>query len=394
MEHSAKPAILVLALLLWSPAVSAGERGSDKPAALLMVMPIFGVAPPELQLPGPRLTAESLLLELPAGVEVITEEPAGRVVPEDIEGLVRSRADERGVVAVVWGELRPPSFCAAARTVRIRILDTATGTILDRDLCPAGTSSEALSRAIAVATVHALRSGLIESLGFIDQPGGNSRLAADIPAGPGKRRTCPPPPKCAPCPEAAPCPPCRCPSQPPCPVPARSKWTLAAGPLVTSHPRWSALGTGAALELSWSPWSWFETGLGMQATRGRMVGEQELRALYTSWPVMLWGRFRLGSAWLEGTLDVGAMVAWTRLDALLVRFEQVRTFERLNPAVFSRSGLRWWITGSVGLHALLGGTLYLRRQQYTYGVLGQAGGILTMEIASMEAMLLLSVAID
>jgi len=394
VKHVAKPVILVLAWTLGLPATADGGQPATKPSALLMVMPVFGVAPPELQVPGPRLMAESLLLELPAGVEVITEEPAGRPVPEDLEGLVRARAAERGAAVVVWGELRPPSFCAAARTVRIRILDTGTGTILDRDLCPAGTTSDNLSRAIAVATVHALRSGLVESLGFIKDRESVSRMAAGIPTRAERRRRCPPPRKCKPCPRPAPCPPCRCPSQTPCPEPGRSRWFLAAGPLVTSHPRWSALGVGAALELSWSPWSWFETGLGILTTRGRLINGRELRALYTSWPVLLWARLRLGCARLEGTLDLGATVAWTRLEALLERFAQVRAFDRINPAVFSRLGLRWWIDGGFGLHALLGGTLYLRRQQYTYGVLGQADGVLTMQLASMETMLLLSVAID
>lgn len=390
-----KLAHMILLVLLGALGLDPAAAATSQPVAqpLLLVMPIFGVAPPELAVPAPQQMAESLLLELPGGVEVITEEPAGRPVPRDLEGLVRARAAERGAAAVVWGELRPPSFCEAPRTVRIRILDAASGTILDRDLCPAETSTDSLARAIAVATVHALRSGLVEQLGFLAERA-PSRLAEKIPIKPGKPRRCPPPRKCKPCPKQPPCPPSRCPPPLPCPVPGRPRWFLAAGPLLTSHPKWSAMGLGASVELSWSPRAWFETGLGIQATRGRMVGQEEVRVLYTSWPVLAWARFRLGGKRLEATLDAGAVVAWTRLEVLLERFDLVRSFDRINPAVFGRLGARWWLTEGVGLHGLLGGTLYLRRQQYTYGVLGQAGGVLTMDLASLEAMVLLSVAID
>lgn len=371
-------AILCTAVLL--PPARAGE-----PERKLLVLPIFGVVPPEMEIPRAGRIAESLLLELPESIQVTAEEPAGMLlVPEDIEGLVRSRAEELMAVAVVWGELKAPKTCHAPRLVRIRILDLGSNLILDRDLCPEDADAEALSRAIALATMNALRSGLVQSLSLIGDRIG--RIAETVPEAP----RCPECPRPEPCPENEPCPVCECFGCPACPKPKRPRFFLAAGPLFSSHPAWSSCGLGAGVELSYSPLLWLEAGLGVQAVRGRHVRVTDVDALYTSWPAHAFGRVRFGGLSLEATFDLGFMLTWSRLDALLEAQAARKTAEvsRVNPGVFGRAGLRFWLFKNAGLHLLLGSTVYLRRQRYTYGYYGFAGAVLSMQLASLEGLLL------
>ena len=49
------------------------------------------------------------------------------------------------------------------------------------------------------------------------------------------------------------------------------------------------------------------------------------------------------------------------------------------------------MSADVGLHLLVGSTIYLRRQKYTYGYYGLPTSILSMQLASLEALLLLVV---
>jgi hypothetical protein len=48
-----------------------------------------------------------------------------------------------------------------------------------------------------------------------------------------------------------------------------------------------------------------------------------------------------------------------------------------------------WISEHLGLHLLLGSSVYLRRQRYTYGYYGFANSVLSMQLASLEGLLLL-----
>lgn len=370
----------IFSLVILLPAARAGE-----PERKLLVLPIFGVVPPEMEIPRAQRIAESLLLELPESIQVVAEEPAGKLVPEDIEGLVRSRAEELEAVAVVWGELKVPKTCQAPRLVRIRILDLGSNLILDRDLCPEEADTGALSRAIAVATMNALRSGLVQSLSLIGDHA--KKVAKTIPQAP----KCPKPP---PCPEPEPCPVCECPQCPVCPRPKRPRFFLAAGPLFTSHPRWDSYGLGAALELSYSPLGWLEVGLGVQAVRGRHVQVTDVDALYTSWPAVAFGRVRFGGSALEVTADLGFMLTWSRLDVLLEggQSSKIEEIERVNPGVFGRAGLRYWVSEDVGLHLLIGSTVYLRRQKYTYAYYSFPTSILSMHLVSFEGQLLLTAA--
>ena len=373
----------ILSVVILLPSAQAGEQERK-----LLVLPIFGVVPPEMEIPRAQRMAESLLLELPGSIQVMAEEPAGKLVPEDVEELVRDRAEELRAVAVVWGELKAPKTCQAPRLVRIRILDLGSNIILDRDLCPEDADAEALSRAIAVATMNALRSGLVQSLSLIsDHP---NQVAEKIPEVP----KCPECPKPEPCPTPEPCPPCECPQCPECPKPPRPKFFLAAGPLFTSHPQWDSYGLGAAVELSYSPLEWLEVGLGVQAVRGRHIQVTDVDALYTNWPAIAFGRVRIGGSAWEVTGDLGFMLTWSRLDVLLEAQAAKKTteVERVNPGVFGRAGLRYWISEDVGLHMLIGSTIYLRRQKYTYGYYGFPTSILSMQLASFEGQLLLAAA--
>ena len=370
----------ILSLAVFIPLARAQE-----PERKLLVLPIFGVVPPEMEIPGAQRIAESLLLELPESIAVMAEEPAGRLVPEDIEGLVRSRAEELKAVAVVWGELKVPKTCQAPRLVRIRILDLGSNLILDRDLCPEEADAGALSRAIAVATMNALRSGLVQSLSLIDDHA--AEVAKKIPQAP----KCP---KCE-CLEPEPCPKCECPECleypvcPDCPGPPRPEFFLAAGPLFTSHPQWDSWGLGVAAEFSYSPLDWLEVGAGIQAVRGRHVKVTDVDALYTSWPAVLFGRVRLGFSNLELTADLGFMLTWSRLDVLLEasQAKNIEEIERVNPGLFGRAGLRLWLSHNLGLHLLVGPSVYLRRQRYVYSYYGFPTAILSMQLVSFDTQL-------
>jgi hypothetical protein len=375
-----KTVAAILSLMVFLPYAQAEE-----PERKLLVLPIFGVVPPEMEIPRAQRIAESLLLELPESITVVAEEPAGRLVPEDIEGLVRSRAEELEAVAVVWGELKVPKTCQAPRLVRIRILDLGSNLILDRDLCPEEADAGALSRAIAVATMNALRSGLVQSLSLIGDHA--DKVAKDIP-------------KASKCPKPEPCPKCECPecpeypACPDCPGPPRPEFFLAAGPLFTSHPQWNSYGLGVAAEFSYAPLHWLEVGAGLQAVRGRHVNVTDVDALYTSWPAVLFGRVRFGFSNLEVTADLGFMLTWSRLDVLLEasQAKKIEEIERVNPGVFGRAGLRLWLTRNVGLHLLIGPSVYLRRQKYVYSYYGFPTAILSMQLVSFDAQLQLTAA--
>jgi hypothetical protein len=379
--------IYKLVIVVWVLTQASGSARADD-QRLLLVLPIFGVAPPEISLPSANSIAESLMLELPdKSLKIVSEHPAGRIVPEDIEGLIRARAEELGAKGAVWGELRRPDKCPAPRLVRIRILDLGSGIILDRDLCPQTAGVETLSRAIALATANALRSGLVESLKLIDDAPKTKKLVAKIPRARRKK----PCPKSEPCPKPKPCP--ECDPEDVCPKPARPVLFLSAGGFATSHPKWGSYGLGAAIELSYSPLSWLEVGLGFLASRARSVQVTDVNALYSNWPMLLWARAYLGNQQIEGTFDVGFIAAWSRLNALLSQFDTSIQVDRFNPAVFGRLGLRWWIHPRIGLHFTVGSSVYLRRQRYTYGYLGIPVEVLSLMAWSLEGQIMVVVPI-
>jgi len=356
---------------------------------VILVLPIFGVPPPEMDLPGAKHIAESLLLQLPEeNLKVVSERPAGRVLPDELEKTVKARALELDARAVIWGELLRPGECRAPRIVRIRILDPGAHTILDRDLCPEGTGAETLSLAIAVACANALRSGLIQSLGMIGEAG-RKKIAAGIPKAHRrvqKRMKCPKPKAC---PAPAPCPVCK--QEKILTAEPRRSWRLSAGSFYTSHPRWESYGVGAMLEISWAPLDWLELGLGIRASRGRRIEVTEVKAVYSNWPLYAWARGLLGNDILQGTLDLGFVADWSRLDALLDRFDNSIRIDRFNPALICRLGVLWWVSERLGLHLLAGSTVYLRRQRYSYSYLGLPVEVLDLSSWSLELALLLVV---
>ena len=85
------------------------------------------------------------------------------------------------------------------------------------------------------------------------------------------------------------------------------------------------------------------------------------------------------------------MLTWSRLDVLLEagQVDKIEEIQRVNPGVFGRAGLRYWMTPGVGLHLLIGSTVYLRRQRYVYAYYGFPTSILSMQLASFEGQLLL-----
>lgn len=373
--------VLVLAVVC-----GRADAGEDR---IVLVLPIFGKAPPEMDLPGADAISESLVLQLPdENLKVVTERPTGRSVMDDLEHSIKARAIELHARAAIWGELRNPAGCKAPRVVRVRILDPFTDTILDRDLCPEKTGAETLGLAIAVACANVLRSGLIQSLGMIGEAG-RKKIAAFIPKV--KRKVC----KCKKCPEPKECPapeprPVRAPKQAQ-PAEPPGAWRLSAGPFFTSHPRWESYGFGALLEISWAPLDWLEFGIGIRASRGRRIEVTEVKAVYSNWPFHAWARGLLGNEVLKATLDLGFVADWSRLDALLDRFSNSIRIDRFNPALSCRLGLLWWIESRLGLQLLAGSTFYLRRQRYSYSYLGVPVEVLKLSSWSMELGLLLVV---
>jgi hypothetical protein len=374
----------LLVIIAGSPAWA--QKSEER---MILVLPIFGTPPPEMELPGAEHLAESLLLQLPGEhIKVVNERPAGRIPLGDLESAVKTRARELDARAAIWGELRRPVTCKAPRIVRIRILDPGTDTILDRDLCPEGTGAETLSLAIAVACANALRSGLIQSLGMIGEAA-KKKVADGIPKARRKvqkRMKCPKPKAC---PAHEPCPVCKkeiiTTDEP------RRLFRLSAGPFFTSHPRWESYGLGAMLEVSWAPLDWLELGLGIRASRGRRIEVTEVKSVYSNWPLYIFARGGLGNKVVRGTLDLGFVADWSRLDALLDRFDNSIRIDRFNPALICRLGVLWWVKARLGLHLLAGSTIYLKRQRYSYSYLGLPVEVLNLSSWSLELALMLVV---
>lgn len=365
--------ILVLALLAWPPRASAEEPGQPEP--LLVVMPIFGTSPPEMELPWAEHLAESLLLALPVNsLRVTAQEPTGPVLPGTVEPVARQRGDELGAAAVMWGELIPAGPCSAPRMIRLRILDLGTETLYTRELCPEQAGRDDISRAMALAAVTALRSGEVGELRIPEAKRHPKPRISRAPRCP-KCRACAPCPDCPPCPVAATA----------RPHPSQGRLFVRLGPQATSHPRWSSAGYGVEAGLLWAPLTWLEIGVGMQALRGRSFRAEDVQALYTSWPVLVW----LGFWWQDGELELGltlgGQVAWTRLDVLLERLETATSVERVNPVVYARAGLRYWTPWGFGLQLQAGPAVFLRRQQYTYGTTLGNETVLHMQTVSLEA---------
>ncbi len=369
-------ALILVAGLLGSATTARAQQADD--GRLLVVFPIFGTCPPEMRLPWAGHVAESLLLELPAGsLRVEAQEPTDPVMPGTVEQVARQRGAELGAQAVLWGELAPPGSCKAPRTIRLRILDLENEKLLNRELCPEDAAFEDISRAIALATLAALRSGEVQSLKLIEDNAPPVRkLASAIDEAPSCPE-CPECPACAPCPET--------PRPPPCPSPWESDVFLTIGGQFSSHPGWDSVGFGAEAGLSWAPLSWLELGLGLQALRGRSVEVDEVHALYTSWPALIWAAFRLVSGTFEVQAAVGLQVAWSRMDVLLPRLEVATSIERVNPAIYGRVGLRYWTPWGFGLQLVAGPTVYLRRQRYTYGTEYATRTVMSMQTVSLEA---------
>ncbi len=375
----------LLALLLWP---FAPARADGDPRTLL-VLPIFGAAPPELEVPWAERLAESLKLELETSVEVVAQEPTGPLAPGAIEPTARRRAHELGAAAVLWGELIAAGACPAPRRIRLRILDPANEQLVVREVCPSATDVDALSRAIALAVANALRAGEVASLAI--------PAAAPAARPRPRRRTIPPAPRDGdprrPCPK---CPPCPAPRPVPPPVRmARSwpHWTLALGGLYSSHPSWSSTSLGLGVGLGYSPLAWLDIGLELQALRGRRVAVDEVQALYTAWPVVL--RLALGwraRSWGLGA-DLGLKLSWSRLDVLLERLQETKSVERLNPALLLRARFRYWTPWGIGLELSAGPVVYLRRQRYVYGGADRLSTVLSMQEVSLEAGLSLLVAL-
>jgi hypothetical protein len=373
------------ALLLWP----LGAARADGEPGTLLVLPIFGAAPPELEVPWAERLAESLKLELATGVEVVAQEPTAALAPGAIEPTARQRAHELGAAAVLWGELIAAGDCPAPRRIRLRILDPTNEQLVVREVCPSATDIDALSRAIALAVANALRAGEVASLPIpaaapARRPRPRRRPIPPAPRDGELRRPCP---KCPPRPAPRPLPPTRTERSWP-------QWTLAVGGLYSSHPSWSAASLGLGVGLGYRPLAWLDIGLELQALRGRRVAVDEVQALYTAWPLVLhlaldW-RAR---GWSLGA-ELGLKLSWSRLDVLLERLQETKSVERLNPAVLLRARFRYWTPWGIGFALYVGPAVYLRRQRYTYGGTDQLSTVLSMQEVSLEAGLSLLVALD
>ena len=348
---------------------------ADDDRFLILVFPLFGEVPPEFELPTATRIAESLMLELPANIRAVAETPAQMPQPGEAQKLARTRAVEMGAVVAIWGELMDPGSCTAPRLLLISTINVESGTVLKRNVCPEDAGPGIISRAIALATMNSLRSGLVKSMSLVeDNTRDSAKSASDIPEAP----RCPEPPPPEKCPQV------QC---PPLPEPLRPRFLFSVGPLVSSHPNWDSFGIGAEIDFFYSPRPWLELGLGIQAFRGRYVKISNVNALYNDWPLIINSRFRFGGATLEGTADLGFMLAWTQLEALFKHpaVASVKSVTKWNPAISASLGLRWWTSWGIGLHLQAGPTVYLRRQLYRYRIDGVTEIVLSMQVVSLHA---------
>jgi len=369
--------VLAILTLLAAAAEPAGDPGADA-GQLLLVLPVLDPAPPELVLPGIDLWVESLHLELgatPLRVEALR--PAGLRDPAEVEREARQRGVELGAAAVLWARLSPPEAgCPAARALRLVLLSPATGESVERVLCPAAgegpAGTEELARAMALAALHALQAG--------DLPG------VVLPAPPAPRLAIPAAPACPECPGCPACAACPVPEDGPDPAgPDRGLLRLRAGLAYSSQPSWSAASLGPELSLAWAPLDWLELGLGVAVFRGRRVEVDRVQALHGSVPLQVWvGGLWGGPRWQLG-LDLGMLVSWTHLDALLPDQGTTAGVERWNPAALGRAVGRFWTPWNFAIQLQIGAHVHLLRQRYVYSHGPEQATVLSMQPASLEA---------
>jgi len=363
---------------LWAFLLLAG--GGEHPPPKLLVLPIMGLAPREMALPGAEEIGQAVLLQCEAGeLQVAVEQPTGRALPEEAEMVFAARGREIGAVAVVWGELVEPADCSAPRRIRMRLLEISTQLIIERILCPNQGSPGDIARAMGLAVVNALHSGALASLA-------PARHLEKPPTSKGK--ACAPPAACPPC---SACPPCPAPAQPP-PAPKypQAPHFIQAGVGISTHPRLRDPSPQLSAGVFFSPTGFLEIGLELVAQRATNIAAGEVSAVYQTWPVTLSGRLRWGATW-QFFAGLEILLAVNHLDALLKKIPDAVGIDRFDPALGLCAGVRWWPKRSLALQLGACGDCWLRVQRYNYLYLGLPLEVLRLDRFSASAQLQLVV---
>ncbi len=365
--------VFITALIMSSNIAMAGKTKTRRPKdALLLVLPIFGDCPAELQLPWAGLVAESLLLILPqVNLKVIAKQPTEPILPGAVEPIARQAGDEIGASAVVWGELIPPRDCLASRVIRLWILDLKTQGLIRREICPSQVSAEDLARVVALAVSNALKDGAVEG---IHVPISKSKRIEKKKARHVDRKICNENKPCI-------CPP----EKADCNHSYGSRLNILVGGFFSSHPNWINSGLGLEAGLEWSATDWFGIGLTLAAVRGRRIDVGDVNALFTSWPVSVYGKFFWGNESAKWGLVLGGELALSRLDVLIERLDSVKSVDRVNPVVFAGLALRIRMGEMVLLELDAGPAVFLRRQKYNYTTPEGSKTVLQMQSISLEA---------
>jgi hypothetical protein len=322
------------------------------------------------------LDAESLRaaleLEIPAdSLRIRLDEPRPAA---DLRRYLSAVAEKTGARAALAIEAAPAKDCFAPCRLRLLLYDSASGRLLERELCPGASRGPLLARAVALSVADVLRQGWLEGVRIGERrppiperdgapsPGAQATASEPPPAVPGTGRS----------------------------APVLSRWRLEAGAAFSSQPAWEDPGLGPMVRLWLLLSDRFWAGLSFAASRERTMERPGLLATWSSWPLSLQFRLRLGGQRLKLFWQGGFFLAFTDLSAMLVEESQPRLARRRDPGFSSHAAvlIRLWPGLWLGLEA--GPALYLLRQRYSWGDGENRGAVLSMTPVALEAGLFLS----
>lgn len=354
--------VVIIAVLWFAAAAPAAE------APLLLV-----------QAPGPEvaqlLDGESLCLAL--ALEIPPEALRIRLLEgtpaADVRRVPAAVLEEHGARAALGIEAAPAAECAAPHRLRLILFDARSSRLLERELCPGAARGAMLARALALAVADVLREGWLEGVRI----GERRPPLPEDPAPPARDAGAPgstPPP-------AAPKPPADR---------GGSRWTLEAGLAFSSQPAWENPGLGPLLRLWWRLSGRFSVGIAFAASREHALERPGLLATWSSWPLSLQFRLRLGTERLALFWQGGFFLAFTDLSAMLVEESQPRLVRRLDPGFSSHATLLVRLRPGLSLGLEAGPAVYLLRQRYQWGEGQNHATVLSMAPVALEAGLFLS----
>lgn len=288
-----------------------------------------------------------------------------------------SATREHGARVALGIELVPPEDCPAPHRLRLILYDARAERLLERELCPGAARGSMLARAVALSVADVLREGWLEGIriGERPPPPRNERISPPPDDGPARA---------VPAPAAIP---------PPATGRCGIRLRLEAGVAFSSQPAWENPGLGPMLRLWLRLSDRFSAGIAFAASREQTLERASLLATWSSWPLALQFRLRLGGERLAIFWQSGVFLAFTNLTAMLVEESQPRLVRRLDPGLSSHATLLIHLRPGLSLGLEAGPAVYLLRQRYQWGEGQNRKTVLSMAPVALEVGVFLSASV-